>query len=61
MDTSTENIMEEVRGTLTAIVREQNSRLTEVTKRQDGMISAMSNELSELRRMVQKLQGGSSS
>lgn len=57
MEGSSENIIEEVRESLMAIVGEQNSRLTEVTRRQDGMMSSMSDEFVELRKIVRELQG----
>lgn len=47
--------MEEIHGSLLAIIEEQNSRLTEVTKYHDMVMSGMSNELCELRRIVKEL------
>lgn len=46
---------------MVAIVGEQNSRLTEVSKHHDMVMSNMSNELCELRRIVKELQEGSTS
>lgn len=50
--------MEEMQGSLAAIINEQNARLTETDKRQDMIMSKMSDELCELRSMMQNLQGG---
>lgn len=61
MEGNQDNLMEEIRGPLVAIVGEQNSRLTEVTKCHDGVMSSMFDKLCELKRMVRELQGGGSS
>lgn len=58
MEGFADNSIEQVRGSLVAIIGEQNSRLIEITKRQDGVLSVMSDEPGELRRMVRDLQGG---
>lgn len=54
-------VEEEIRGSLVAIVGEQNKRLTAVTRRQNQVIAGMSEELDELRRMVKELQEGGGS
>lgn len=58
MEGFADNSIEQVRGSLVAIIGEQNFRLIEITKRQDGVLSVMSDEPGELRRMVRDLQGG---
>lgn len=50
--------LEEIRGSLVAIMGEQNSRLMEVTKRHDMVMSGISNELCDMKRIVWELHGG---
>lgn len=56
MERNARDEQEEMHGSLVAMVGEQNARLTAVTKRQDHVISCVSDELVELRKIVKDLQ-----
>lgn len=51
-------MMDEIHGSQVSIMGEQNSRLTEVTRRHDMVMSRMSDELCDLKRIVKNLEGG---
>lgn len=50
--------LDEMHGSVAAIIGEKNARMKEITKRQDMMMSRMSDELCELKSMLQNLQEG---
>lgn len=59
MEGTNEQALEEIQSSLVSIMTEQNSRLTEVTHRQDAVISNLSDEVCELKNVIKHLQGGS--
>lgn len=58
MELNKETTTDVIHGSLVAVVGEQNVRLSAVTKRQDQVLSCMSDELCELWKIVKDLQGG---
>lgn len=61
MDVRANNSLDEIRGSLAVVVNEQNSRLTETSRRQEMVIAGLHDEVFELKNLIKKLQVGEAS
>lgn len=61
MEGSSDEVMEEIRNSLASITADQSTRLTNVTRRHDLVISNICEEVCEVKHLLKNLHGGTCS